>query len=95
MLTTIMGLCLVLPGAGQADGDERLLGSRVSVQEAVSRAQIIVVAEVADLGSAKPGPPGIAWHLGVKLKPSRGACPEFPCGDKPTGACRACPGPRR
>jgi hypothetical protein len=72
MLTTTMGICSGLLGSGEADVNERLPGSRVSIQEAVSRAQIIVVTEVTDLGSAKLGPPGVARHLGVKLKPSRG-----------------------
>jgi hypothetical protein len=68
MLRTMMGFCLVFLGAEEG---ERLPGNKVSIEEAVGRAQIIVGAEVESLGVMDPGPAGSGRYSGLKLKPSK------------------------
>jgi hypothetical protein len=67
-LLTTMWLSLALLGAV---ADERLPGDEVSIDEAVKRSQILVMAEVESLGVMAPGPPGSVRYSGLKLKPSK------------------------
>lgn len=71
MVAATFGAIFVLMGAGDVDADERLPGSQVGIEEAVSRAQIIVVAEVGSLGVLGLGPAGSGRYSGLKLKPSK------------------------
>jgi hypothetical protein len=71
MLGLRIGLCLVAVGAGQACGDNLLPGSRVGIEEAVGRAQIIVVAKVKIWGKSDLGPGGTGRHGFLILKPSK------------------------